>query len=367
MSEAPHILIVGAGPVGLAAAVELHRRGFSFRIIDRSAGPRTQSRALAVQPTTLTMMEPSGLTERFLEAGNKIRRMKIYAEDSQLTSLELSNLGHRYSFLLSLPQSQTEHLFIDWLAERGIAVEWNCSLTSLNIANGTAQVELLHEGRTHNESFGLVLGADGSRSAVREAAGIGFAGDRMEEEFSLIDVRPPGGVDPHEAIARITEHGILGAIPLDEKTIRYVADGPDIEARLPEDARGGDTIWQSTFHISYHVAETFAKPPVYLAGDAAHIHSPVGGRGMNLGIEDACWFAWLLEQDRLDEYSATRKEAAEGVVGLTRGLTDTITSRNPFVRFAFKSLLRVAFSLAPVQKMALRRLTGAGTAPAPWL
>lgn len=361
------IVIVGAGPVGLAAAIEFHRRGRRFRIIDRSPGPREHSRALAVQPTTLHLMEPSGVSRHLLEQGNRIRRMRIMAAQTVLATLDFANLGPPYDFLLVLPQSRTERIMIAWLAERGVQVEWNTELTGLALQGETARLQITREGTTPHHHGGAGRRCRWRRSPVRTFAGIGFAGERMQEEFSLADINPDGGVDPHEAVVRFSERGILGAIPIDARTVRYIADGTDLEQRLPPQARGAPVEWHSQFAIAYHLAERFARPPVYLAGDAAHIHSPAGGRGMNLGIEDACWLAWLESEGRLGDYAAARERAARGVVDMTRRLTGAIATRNRFKRSALQLAMRIAFSFAPVQTMALRRMTGADSEPAPWL
>jgi 2-polyprenyl-6-methoxyphenol hydroxylase-like FAD-dependent oxidoreductase len=365
MARPTSILIVGAGPVGLSAAVELERRGMVARIIDQDPGPSSESRALAIHARTLEILEPSGMTERLLAAGNPIRRMVFREPGRHLFTLDFAHVDHRYNFVLGLPQADTERHLIEHLAARGVAVEWGTRLTGLTHDGGSVRCSI--EGRDESYPADIVIGADGAHSTVRHAIGIGFDGESWPQEWGLADVRLAQARAGDEGVVTFLPGNILAYFPFTSDSGRYISDRPDIGAAIGSDGEIREFFWRSTFRISYRQVSTYQDGRVFLAGDAAHIHSPVGGRGMNLGIEDAATLAWLIEAGRAQEYTRLRWPIGRRVLRFTHQQTRQVTSRSPLLPLARRHVAPPLLRAPIMQRLALGELTGLRTPRPPWL
>jgi 2-polyprenyl-6-methoxyphenol hydroxylase-like FAD-dependent oxidoreductase len=361
------ILLVGAGPVGLTAAVELARRGFKPRIIDKGGGPVIESRALGVNARSLEILEPCGATKLMIERGSKIRRMNFWDLPKLIFSIPMEKLQNRYNFMLALPQDDTEQVLIEVLGELGHEVEWNTELTELKLTATGARAKIKKGSRTSSCDADIVIGADGAHSRVRHALGIGFRGSSIDHEFSLADAIVSGPTNEHEANISRVSSGIFCMIPVAEGRFRLVADQPDILNAVPSVFKIEETVWQSRFHISYRQVESYQKGNVFLAGDAAHIHSPVGGRGMNLGIEDAATLAWLIDQERTDEYTERRLPVGAHVLRQTNWQTQLMTSLNPLVTFMRRQVVPLLMKSNFVLSRQLPEMAGLAAPPPPWL
>ncbi|MEX6504793.1 FAD-dependent oxidoreductase [Jiella sp. M17.18] len=318
------ILIAGAGPVGLAAAVELARRGIRVRIVDAEAGPTpdNQSRALAVLPTTLAILEASGVAERLMAEGGRILGAEFWRDGRKLFAVSLESARTPTPFILSLPQARTERILIDWLGEHGVAVEWNVSVT--DIGETHRPTATLSTGET--VSADAILGCDGVHSRVREAIGIPWKGEGYPGDFSLADVKFSTPIDPHHAqITMKAAGGGAALLPFGEHEARLIGTTATPATLLEGLAGISEVVWTSRFHVAFRRAERMAKGRVFLAGDAAHVHSPVGGRGMNLGIWDAATFAFLYAQGRETEYETKRLPVVDAVLKATREMTDLVS------------------------------------------
>ncbi len=363
----PRILIAGAGPVGLTAAVELARRGHALRIIDKSGGPVPESRALGVNPRSLEILEPCGATEEMIARGIRLRRFNFWDPPQLIFTVPISELQHRYNFILALPQQETERILLERLRHLGSDVEWQTELVFLEQADGACACGITTGPGAEEARFDIVIGADGAHSTVRKALGIGFHGNRYANAFGLADVMLTGPVEPNEANVFRVEGGIVAVFPMGGGRFRIVADRPDVLEALPEDFEVGEIFWQSSFRISRRQVEIYQKGNVFLAGDAAHIHSPVGGRGMNLGIEDAATLAWLIETGRTEEYSGRRWPVGRHVLRQPHAQTSFVTSMNPVIRFFRRNIVPVLLSSRWVRARQLPEMAGL-TAPAPpWL
>lgn len=361
-----NILVVGAGPVGLTAALELARRDFRPRIVDKAAGPAQESRALGVHARTLEILEPSGVTAQMLARGQPIRRLRVREAGKQLFRLELSKLRTRYPFVLSLPQAETERLLGEALARHGIEVEWDTELLRLATLEPPRAILRGPVGETEF-SPDLVIGADGAHSTVRRACGIGFDGEEMPAAFGLADVRYRTPFVAEEAIAEILPDGVLAFLPMSETFGRYVSNHADLMPLVPRTDDIEEVVWQSHFRISYRAVERLQQGRIFLAGDAAHIHSPVGGRGMNLGIEDAAWLAWLIDRGETRRYTRDRLPVARQVLALTHQSTRQILARGAADNLLRRYLAPLMLAIGPVARLAMRRLTGLDTPHPPWL
>jgi 2-polyprenyl-6-methoxyphenol hydroxylase-like FAD-dependent oxidoreductase len=354
------IFIAGAGPVGLTAAFELVRRGYAPRIIDNDGEPSPESRALAVNPRTLELLEPSGMTDRILARAHRINGVIVRHGAQILARVDLANLHHRFNFIASLPQSDTERLLVEALKERAIEVEWFTPLSSVK----TEAEPLVCNGAPYD----ILIGADGAHSFVRKSLGIGFVGESEPAAWGLADIELEAWPFPWDrAVATLAEDHVVAFLPMRQGFGRFVSSRPDVLNVLPLEAKAGKVVWETTFRISYRQAETYQRGMAFLAGDAAHIHSPVGGRGMNLGIEDACWLAWLIAQNRTADYTRLRHPVGAAVLRQTGVPTRLLSSQSTVSRFFRRVILPPILNNAWVQRRFLPQLAGLDSPSAPWL
>lgn len=359
------ILIAGAGPVGLTAALEFSRRGHSVRIIDKGAGPSDESRALAVNPRMLQILEPSGASERLLAEGRKLTAANLSFTPGWFVRLDLTALPHAFNFMLGLPQSRTERILIELLAERGVAVEWNTALETIDTTDAPIAVTITGEGAS--DGWDLLVGADGAHSTVRRSLGIDFPGRSLESRWGLADVRVDMPYAFDELMVMSRGDRLLAMIPVESDVVRFISDQTDVLGLIPDEFVQKDVLWQSAFAINERRAEQLSKGDVFLVGDAAHIHSPAGGRGMNLGIEDAGWLAWLFDQGATDRYQQLRLPVIEGVLGLTSRITALASPRSGWIRAARDLFVPILAGFPPARRFMLKRIAGLESPDPPWL
>ncbi len=366
-SKKPEVIIVGAGPVGLTAALELKRRGIHPRIIDKTSGPAGQSRALGVNPRTLDILEPSGVSERLLKIGNRLQRAFVVEGGKTLFTLRIERLKHDRPFMLIVPQSETERVLIEALQEHGVEVEWNTELMELSQIDEAVTAVIAADEEISDVTPDFLIAADGAHSTARRSMDLGFAGSPYPVVFALADVRYQQPRDPAAATIELVPGGAVASFPMDAHTIRHVGTSADVVALVRSRRSGSQVLWESEFHVSFRHVSTFQTGSVFLAGDAAHVHSPVGARGMNLGIEDAAWLAWLIETGETDQYTSSRLPAAKRVIKFTRQQTDQLFQSGLFVGLLRRTLAPMMLAVPFIEQMALRRLTGLDTPPPPWL
>ncbi len=359
------ILVVGAGPVGMTAALELSRRGFRPRIIDEAAGPVEESRALGIHARTLEILEPSGVTPRLVEEGYRVRRSVFCDERGDYMQIDFTLSKQKYNCALILRQSRTEEILSSALQDRDIEVEWNTPL--VDFADLDERIECQIGEAPKRQAFDIVIGCDGSRSTVRETLGIGFAGKTYEHDWPLADIRFRGERPTDELRIRTTDDQLLAYFPLSPSSGRFVYSGLGLMEAIEEEVEIEEVLWQSDFRISHRIVDTYQRGKVFLAGDAAHVHSPLGGRGMNLGIEDAATLAWLIESGDTRSYSGMRKPVGQAVLRFTDAQTRRLTSGNSFLRFLRRSVAPLLLKSNAMQRFAFRQLSGANTPRPPWL
>lgn len=363
----PSILVVGAGPTGLSAAIELARRGYRPRIVDRDAGPPAESRALAVNPRSLSVLEPSGATARLLAAGRRIHHVHFHTAEREFLTLQVSDLGGPYPFMLVLPQGEIEALLAEVLREHGIAVEWRTELVSLAQKDGRVLAELNGHDGPETAIADILVGADGAHSRVRHALALEFPGSAYETEWGLADVRvrtklPLDGVHAFD-LAPV----LFAMVPIRGNLVRLISDQPDVLNHVPPQIAYNDVTWVTTFRISHRQTETYQAGDVFLAGDAAHIHSPFGGRGMNLGIEDAAWLAWQIAEGRAQDYTKDRWPVGRQVLRTVDPATRFLAADSLLPRLTRRRLMPLLFNVPALRRQALRRLSGQDTPFPPWL
>lgn len=364
MGESPQILVVGAGPTGLTAAVELARRGFRPHIIDRNEGPTPLSKAVGISARSLELLEPAGVTERLLAAGQRIPFGQIHFGGRPLGALRFSLLRHRFNFLLALPQSETETILAEVLAGFGVAVERRTALVEL--VQDESGIAATLEGPAGRETarYAWVYGADGVHSTTRNAVGIAFEGYSHRHDWSIADVElmewphAPGAA--HLFLRDDREVGFIIPIgpPGEPTRFRAISNTPDALARIPGDYRVARLLRSDVFHIPVKQAARYQQGRVFLGGDAAHVHSPVGGRGMNLGIEDACAFARRFAENALDGYTAERHPAGARWIAASERTLAAVQATGRAAVTARNLAIRTVGCLPLLQRRIVRQVAG---------
>jgi 2-polyprenyl-6-methoxyphenol hydroxylase-like FAD-dependent oxidoreductase len=338
------VLIVGAGPSGLTLAASLVDRGIATTVVDRQIAGANTSRAAVVNARTLEVLEGLDVARRLVKEGVQAPRFTIRDGKRTLIPVDFSELPTAYSYSLMVPQSTTERLLLDRLVELGGTVIRPKTLTTIS-QDSDGVTATFDDGDVIRARY--AVGADGIRSTVREHAAIGFQGGVYDESFALADVRLAGDAPLDEVILFWAKAGLTVVAPLPggiHRIVAPVADAPEeptaafiqqiLDTRGPGPGRMvvTDVVWGSRFRIHHRVADTYRAGRLLLAGDAAHVHSPAGGQGMNLGIQDAVALADALgavlaggADTVLDEYSAARRPIARDVVTMTDRLTRLAT------------------------------------------
>jgi 2-polyprenyl-6-methoxyphenol hydroxylase-like FAD-dependent oxidoreductase len=338
-------VIVGAGPTGLAAALLLAKRGIKFRIVEKRLEPSAHSKAFGVNPRTLELLENTGVTERLLEHGRRMQALNLWRKGDRLFRLDLSKVKHRFPFMLIHSQAKTEALLAEALIDSGGEVERGIEFLSLNDEQTHCFSRLRHaaDGREEEISTSGVLGADGSSSTVRKTLGIPFDGSDYDNDWYLYDVELETSLTADEAHVFLLDDGAMFMVRLEDNVWRVLGNVSELLRRLPRGSNPGSVVWESDFSIAHRIARRFQQGCAYLGGDAAHIHSGIGARGMNLGIEDAYVFAELAAVNQLSRYHALRHGTDYRVLQQIQRMTEVPKGKSAF----FQVVRRVAPLIAP--------------------
>jgi 2-polyprenyl-6-methoxyphenol hydroxylase-like FAD-dependent oxidoreductase len=389
LTESTDILIVGAGPTGLVLALWLTRLGVRVRIIDKTSEPGTTSRALAVQARTLELYRQVGLADAVVARGRKMAAANLWIAGERAAHVVFGDMGADISpfpYALIYPQDEHERLLIDRLVEAGVHVERQTELVGFEeTAQGVRASLRGAAGSTSTCESAYLAGCDGAHSTVREALQIGFPGGTYNQLFYVADVDARGEVMNGELHGALDTSEFLIVFPLKDEgrarligTMRTDAEHQrdeltwdDVSRRvfewLPIEVERVD--WFSTYRVHHRVADQFRKGRAFLLGDAAHIHSPVGGQGMNTGIGDAVNLAWKIahvERGRaqaslLDTYEPERIAFARRLVATTDRVFTGVTSDGVIARQVrlniVPALAPAAFAIKPARRFMFRTIS----------
>jgi 2-polyprenyl-6-methoxyphenol hydroxylase-like FAD-dependent oxidoreductase len=377
-------LVVGAGPVGLTMAAHLHHHGLPCRIIDRAPAPSDKSKALVVWGRSLEMLDDLGIAENFLRAGTFLNASRLHGGSRQLVRITFALEGTEYPRPLMLAQSETERLLAEHLRRVGIEVERCVELTAFT-DHGDHVIATLRRADGREEQVGCdwLLGCDGAHSTVRHLLKMDFTGEAEPNDFILADCRVEGPI-PLDELSLFWHHkGVLAFFPFAAGRCRIIADmgtaqttghPPDpslsdvqniVNERGPAGVRLSEPHWLAGFRIHERKVAEYCRGRVFLAGDAAHIHSPAGGQGMNTGMQDTWNLAWklaLVHKGRahpslLDSYTSERSAVGEMVLRNAARLTRVATMRNPIGQFLRNRLVALAGHLSAFRRTFVRDLT----------
>lgn len=331
------ILIVGAGPVGLSAALFLENIGIKTRIIEKNTVRHSFSKALALNARTLEIFETINTNEMFLKNGKQAHGVTMNYEDKKLLLNQLSSVNEptKYPYMLIISQAESEKLFEEILNSKGIFIERGVELNDIKVTDTKVEVELKHEnGHIEKSDYSKILATDGAHSVIRKKLGIGFIGDKTDITLKFIDLHIETNLNPNEFHVYISKDYVNFMLPIRDNLWRIGGINYDLFIQSnPHLFKVIDKVWESDLTTHNRVIETYDyKGRVFFAGDSAHVHSPLGGRGMNLGIEDAFVFTQLLKQDRLNEYNQKRLSVVKPLVKRIETLTKLLLGKSTFHR-----------------------------------
>ena len=385
------VLIVGAGPTGLVLGLWLTLLGVRVRIVDKTRQPGTTSRALAVQARTLELYRQIGIADAVVAAGRPMGAVNLWAAGKHVAHAVLGDIGAGISpfpYALIFPQDEHERLLIRCLAEAGVEVERAVDFVVLKEVEGRVRVRLSGPGGAVDTcEAAYIAGCDGAHSAVRQALAIGFPGGTYEHLFYVADVAARGAVMNGELHAALDTSDFLAVFPLKEDGRARLIGTVRADAKHRENLSWGDVSsrvmdwmhieveqvhWFSTYQVHHRVADRFGRGRAFLLGDAAHIHSPVGGQGMNTGIGDAANLAWKLaavlqgraDASLLESYEPERVAFARRLVATTDQAFTAITSSGAIARRVRLNVVPLAvpmmFRFAATRRFMFRTVSQTG-------
>jgi 2-polyprenyl-6-methoxyphenol hydroxylase-like FAD-dependent oxidoreductase len=371
------VLVIGAGPVGLTLAIELTRFGIPVQIIDKAAQRTDKSKALVLWSRTLELLDrqPGG-SAAFREAGFKVGAVSFFSNDKLIGRASMEAVASPYPYGLMIPQTDTERVLEERLESLGVKVQRQTEVVSLALrGDGADAVLRTADGREEKASADWVVGCDGAHSLVRHTVGAPFAGKTMDSDWILADVHMRGYPAPDtEATVYWHQDGAFVIFPISPGRYRLLADMPPsgetqpptptleqvqtlMNRRGPAGMTAFDPIWLAGFRINGRKVSSYRWGRAFLCGDAAHVHSPAGGQGMNTGMQDAFNLAWKLAmvvkgrgtESLLDSFSPERSYVGDQVLKNADRLTAIGTTKNPVVRTVRDVVGHLMLGLAPVQ------------------
>jgi 2-polyprenyl-6-methoxyphenol hydroxylase-like FAD-dependent oxidoreductase len=377
------VLIVGAGPVGLFLANECARRGLRWRLIEARASQSVHSKALAIFPRTLEIFDMAGLVRPFLDAANRVTSVALMAHGRRLAHLRFAPQESPYPFVAMVPQDVTERLLAEALQRRGGSIEYETAFVSGEDHGDHVRVELSRRGAPGTLRAAFVVGGDGAHSTVRHLLDVPFEGAAYDATFLLADVDTSQQL-PADELQLCPSDGPVAVFPMSAARRRIVATTARPEGEAPSLAlvqrllaqRGPKGLearalrWSSYFSIHHRQVERLRVGRFFLAGDAAHIHSPFGGQGMNTGLHDVWNLAWKLDlvlRDRgreplLDSYSAERLPVIRQVIETTDWLTRIMATPSTLAQAVRDAVIPMVSRLTPFQHAFVTRLSELGIA-----
>lgn len=377
-SHSTDVTIIGAGPTGLALAAELRRLGHQPLIVDHHASGANTSRAAVVHARTLEVLEPLGVVEDMKANGVIVPIFRLRDRDRVLLEADFRELDTAYPYTLMCPQDRTEAILLNRFEELGGTVQRPVGMTDARAVADGVEVQLDGPLESNMVKTRWLVGCDGAHSIVRETFGIPFDGESYRESFVLADVRMEWPIPRDEVTLFFSPAGLVVIAPLPGDRFRIVAtvdDAPEepdaafMAKILRERGLTGfephisEIVWSSRFHIHHRVARSLLDGSVMLCGDAAHVHSPAGGQGMNTGIQDAVALASALDRaletggrETLEEWARKRHAIAEDVVHTTDRMTRAATLESPVAQKLRNALITLVGHVPHVPRKIARKL-----------
>lgn len=378
------VLIVGAGPVSLFLANECVRRGLQWRLVETRSTQSEHSKALAIFPRTLEIFDMAGLIAPFLEKANRVTSVSVVTHGRRLAHMRFTPDESPYPFVAMLPQDVTEGLLAEELRHKGGAVEYETTFISATKQDDRVNVTLNRKGQSLTLSASFVVGCDGAHSAVRHQLNLPFEGEEYRDSYMLADVETNDALPADELQLCPSESGPVAIFPMSATRRRLVAivdhtegDAPSFELvrkimaeRAPSGIEARALNWSTYFRIHHRQAAQMRRGRVFIAGDAAHIHSPFGGQGMNTGLHDIWNLVWKLDlalrghgsETLLESYTSERRPVIKNVIETTHFLTKALGTPSKLAQILRNAVIPMVSRLAPFQHAFVQRLSELGVA-----
>jgi 2-polyprenyl-6-methoxyphenol hydroxylase-like FAD-dependent oxidoreductase len=378
------VLVVGAGPVGLFLANECARRGLKWRLIEARSSQSEHSKALAIFPRTLEIFDMAGIAGPFLEHANRVTSVAVIAHGRTLAHLPFEPAESPYPFVAMVPQDVTERLLVEELLRAGGVVEYETSFVSAVQQADHVNVTLERKGDRFELTALFVVGCDGAHSAVRHLLNLPFEGAQYDMSFMLADVETNEALPGDQMQLCPSEFGPLAIFPISAVRRRIVAtvehaaeEAPSLDLvrrllveRAPEGIEARAVRWSSYFCVHHRQVAQLRVRRMFIAGDAAHIHSPFGGQGMNTGLQDVWNLVWKLDlavrghagESLLDSYTTERRPVIKSVIEMTDFMTRALGTPNRLAQTLRDAVIPMVSRLAPFQHAFVQRLSQLGIA-----
>ena len=386
------VLIVGAGPSGLMMAAQLLRNGVQPVIIDSRPGPTNQSKALAVQARSLEIYRQLGIIDKVIDGGKQAGGVSFNEDGQQVATLLMQDMGNTqtlFPFIHLYQQSKNERVLLEYLTQACCPVYWETSLTTLIQNKDNVTVTLQNSETAASLTCNYVVGADGAHSTVRKQLGIHFSGDTYQHQFYLADVKLENNLEGGIVNLFLSRKYFAGFFPLpEERSFRIVANLPDelgdkqdlsmddvlpyLNATTATNMQVEQVNWFTIYKLHHRMADKFSDRRCFLVGDAAHIHSPVGGQGMNTGLQDAYNLGWKMaavingqiKEPILNSYAVERMPVAKDLLNTTDRIFNVITSRGWFSglikRYIMPKALKLLWSNGTLREAFFKRISQTG-------
>jgi 2-polyprenyl-6-methoxyphenol hydroxylase-like FAD-dependent oxidoreductase len=380
----PDVLIVGAGPGGLLLANECARRGLRWRIIEARSSQSAHSKALAIFPRTLEIFDMAGLVGPFLEMANRVTSVAVAARGRTLAHMRFAPKESPYPFIAMVSQDVTERLLVEQLGRKGGAVEYETTFVSAVQQDDYVSVTLDRKGQRLELTAAFVVGCDGAHSTVRHLLNLPFEGAVYDALFMLADVQTNETLPANELLLCPSEFGPVAIFPMSATRRRIVAtieqaegEVPSLDLvqrilsqRAPSGIEASALHWSSYFRIHHRQVAQLRVGRIFVAGDAAHIHSPFGGQGMNTGLQDVWNLAWKLDlvlhgrgnERLLESYTAERRPVIKRVIETTHSLTRAMGTPSKLAQTLRDTVIPIVSRLPPFQRAFVQRLSQLGVA-----
>jgi 2-polyprenyl-6-methoxyphenol hydroxylase-like FAD-dependent oxidoreductase len=378
------VLIVGAGPVGLFLANECVRRGMRCRLVETRSAQSEHSKALAIFPRTLEIFDMAGLVGPFLEKANRVTSVAVVTHGHTLAHMRFTPEESPYRFVAMVPQDVTERLLLEHLLRAGGVVEYETTFVSAIEQGDHVSVVMDRKGEPIKLTASFVVGCDGAHSAVRHLLKLPFEGAEYDDKFVLADIETNETLPVDQLQLCPSELGPVAIFPMSATRRRIVAtvantegDAPSLELvreilaqRAPRGIEARGLYWSSYFRIHHRQVAELRAGRIFIAGDAAHIHSPFGGQGMNTGLHDAWNLVWKLDlvlrghgnEELLESYSAERRPVIKHVIETTHFLTEAMGTPSRLAQLLRDAIIPMVSRLAPFQHAFVQRLSELGVA-----
>ncbi|RTL44554.1 MAG: monooxygenase [Candidatus Melainabacteria bacterium] len=378
------VLIVGAGPVGLTMALALSISGIKFRIVDKAPHRSDKSKALGIHARTLELLETLGVVDTFLKNGHIVHATNLFCGSQKIVHFSLDEIPSPYPFALMVPQSETERLLAEELSERGIDIEREMEVTNFLQDDDKVTTTIKHaDGKEETIQSNWLIGCDGAHSTIRHTLGLTFDGETYEEGFATIDCYVDWDNSDDELHGYVCEEGIVFFFPMGNRRYRIVANCPPHKAedlltlekmqelvnhRCAKNIPLSNPQWVTYFTINRRSVKQYNVGRAFICGDAAHVHSPVMGQGMNTGMQDALNLAWKIElvekgiaaRELLESYNNERHPVGQNLLNSTDAMTKLVTLRSPVSQEVRNHLIPLIANQDVLHERACRKISMVG-------